>query len=1137
MFANWIQRFVKQCFTGQARRVRQRVGRIEAMEMRTLLSASIGVISERGNGSQTLASAVVNASGSQFENFQIGTRWGKTATNGGGLTQGDSTTLTWSFADDGTSIPGFNGEADSASSLIAFLDTNRGAGPGGNDLTQRPWFSLFANSFARMGAISGLTYVYEPNDDAAAFSSSGTASPGVLSTRGDIRIGGHFVDGESGSNVLAYNFFPDNGEMVIDTGNIAFFSSSANNSVGFRNVVMHENGHGIGLNHVESSDGAFLMEPFINTSFDGPQLDDILAIQRSYGDVLEENGGNDTTAKATDLGVIAPGSTISRGDLGSALVVEANATDFLSIDDETDADIFRAQVATNSKVTLTLTPRGTTYQQGPQGGTQSAFNSLAQSNLALQVIAADGTTVLMTADVNAAGGTESITLPLPNGGVFFVKITGSTADVVQMYGISIGVVTTANIPPVINDQTLASVRELSPVGTVVGTVVATDANSSQILTYSVIAGNTGGAFAINSLTGLVTVSNTIALDWEITQVFHLTVQVTDNGVPVRSDTGIVTIEVLDVTTFTFNNGVLTVKGTHLNDKINVQSPGETIKIDDGLSLIETQIPTSSVTTIYLIGLAGNDQLRLDSTLGTGKVSTISGGLGDDVLIGSLGQDTLDGGQGTDEASYVQAVSGVTVSLLLAGSQNTGGAGPDTLTSIENLTGSSFADTLTGNAGANVLSGGAGDDTLNGGLGDDTLIGGQGADALSGGDGNDTLIFDTADTLVSGAAGIDTAKLVNPTAAVNLSLLPGQIEIVDASASSFNNKFDATGASWNVKITGGTGNDTITGGNGNDTLEGGAGNDVIAGGKGADVLNGGHGDDTLKFDNLDTSVIGGPGKDTAVVTDATGPVNLNLALGLIEIAYGAGSTFNNTFNAVDAAWNVTIIGGLGNDTIIGGKAVDTLSGGAGNDTISGGLGNDTIEGGAGADVLEGGDGNDSLTFDNLDTMVNGGAGTDTATAAGLTGGINLNLLTSKLETVNASVSTFKNKFDATGANWIVNIIGGSGADTIYGGNMNDKLYGGAGSDLIIGGLGNDVLDGGAGIDTVSYATATSRVEVSLATGHAVGGAGTDTLTGFENLTGSIYNDTLTGNSGSNIIHSGGGIDKILGGGGTDSIIND
>ena len=64
-----------------------------------------------------------------------------------------------------------------------------------------------------------------------------------------------------------------------------------------------------------------------------------------------------------------------------------------------------------------------------------------------------------------------------------------------------------------------------------------------------------------------------------------------------------------------------------------------------------------------------------------------------------------------------------------------------------------------------------------------------------------------------------------------------------------------------------------------------------------------------------------------------------------------------------------------------------------------------------------------------------------------------------------------------------------------------------------------------------------MEVSLATGHAVGGAGTDTLTGFENLTGSIYNDTLTGNSGSNIIHSGGGIDKILGGGGTDSIIND
>ena len=692
-----------------------------------------------------------------------------------------------------------------------------------------------------------------------------------------------------------------------------------------------------------------------------------------------------------------------------------------------------------------------------------------------------------------------------------------------------------NSPPIINNQNLAPVREGSLAGTIVGTVVAFDNDADQTLAYAIIGGNTGGAFAIHPVTGQITVANAVALDWEVNQVFHLTVQVTDNGTPVYSDTGIVTIEILDVTTFSVTGSVLTVKGTHLNDVISVLNSGGTFKINDGLSQINTQVTTSSITQIYLLGLEGNDRLRLDSTLGTGFISTISGAAGDDVLISSLGLDTLDGGTGTDEASYVQAVSAVNVSLLIVGSQNTGGAGTDTLVAIENLTGSNFGDLLTGNTGNNALSGGLGSDTLNGGLGDDKLEGGQGADVLLGGEGNDLLIFDTADTTVSGAGGIDTAQLINPTAAVNLSLLPGQIEIVDATASTYHNTLDATGATWSVTIRGGSGNDKITGGNLNDILGGGGGNDTISGGPGADKLDGGHGDDTLKFDNLDTSVIGGPGKDTAVVTNATGAVNLNLAVNQIEIVDARSSIFNNILNAADAAWNVTIYGGSGGDMIIGGKSVDALSGGAGSDTISGGLGNDTIEGGAGADSLDGGVGNDTLVFDNLDTSVKGGVGTDTANVVGATGGITLNLVTSTLETVNAASSNYANKFDATGANWIVTITSGSGADTLWGGNLNDKLFGGAGSDSIIGNGGNDTLDGGAGIDLVSYATATSRVEVNLAQGRAVGGGGTDALFGFENLTGSIFNDKLIGSSGVNIIRGGGGVDEIIGGGGTDSII--
>ena len=75
-----------------------------------------------------------------------------------------------------------------------------------------------------------------------------------------------------------------------------------------------------------------------------------------------------------------------------------------------------------------------------------------------------------------------------------------------------------------------------------------------------------------------------------------------------------------------------------------------------------------------------------------------------------------------------ATKGV-VANLAKSSVNTNDAKGDTYSSIENLTGSSYADILIGDASANKLSGGAGDDKLYGGLGKDLLIGGSGKDAF------------------------------------------------------------------------------------------------------------------------------------------------------------------------------------------------------------------------------------------------------------------------------------------------------------------------------------------------------------------------------------------------------------------------
>ena len=135
----------------------------------------------------------------------------------------------------------------------------------------------------------------------------------------------------------------------------------------------------------------------------------------------------------------------------------------------------------------------------------------------------------------------------------------------------------------------------------------------------------------------------------------------------------------------------------------------------------------------LNGGDGNDIL----TAGPGN-NELHGGAGNDLLYSGPGNDLLDGGIGNDTASYAHATAGVTVDLSLLGAQNTIGAGTDTLTGIENLTGSNYNDTLTGDNNSNIINGGLGNDVLNGGGGDDFLIGGLGNNTLTGGAGADTF---------------------------------------------------------------------------------------------------------------------------------------------------------------------------------------------------------------------------------------------------------------------------------------------------------------------------------------------------------------------------------------------------------------
>ena len=557
----------------------------------------------------------------------------------------------------------------------------------------------------------------------------------------------------------------------------------------------------------------------------------------------------------------------------------------------------------------------------------------------------------------------------------------------------------------------------------------------------------------------------------------------------------------------------------------------------------------------LYGMAGNDRLY-----GGAGADKLYGGFGNDYLEGGAGADRIFGNLGRDTLSYANSVAGVSfdgsgrftigIQAYVVG-DNVGGvtsdADGDTVSSIENVIGSAYADTLIGNnasgtangrsgssgetlntyqswatatsllidargnqdgdqyQGANRLVGGAGNDVITGLSGNDVLLGGTGDDLLTGDGagssillgGNIVPITSYGSDYIDGGAGIDTLSHRGEVTGVNIVLRGAN----NAIFSRIGNRAERDIIKNVENIIGSEVRDILTGNAGVNKLEGLAGNDIIRGGGGLDTLAGGAGNDVIYGDAGNDIITGGTGNDV--------------------IRGGAG--------------NDNIDGGAGNDIIFTDAGKETIDAGADDDTIRFAA---SVKPGAAAfvvDVIDGGTGNDLADFTAAYfRIVNArfGIKVDLSTAEGSTivdgvvientASVTLNRATNALE-----VATLDNIEHIYGTSLNDAIIGNDAVNRIRGNGGNDKLSGEGGADIIAGGAGNDIISGGAGNDTLRGEAGNDIITGGIGNDIIDGGLGNDILRGEDG------DDTITGGDNNDQLHGGKGTNILIGGAGGDT----
>ena len=592
----------------------------------------------------------------------------------------------------------------------------------------------------------------------------------------------------------------------------------------------------------------------------------------------------------------------------------------------------------------------------------------------------------------------------------------------------------------------------------------------------------------------------------------------------------------------------------------------------GVDTIRASVSFTLANFVENMILTGNGSIN---ATGNTMANSLVGNAGDNILDGKIGADRMDG-MGGNDTYFVDNVGDVVIE------RNSSATEIDTVNAsisyrlganLENLNligtsgivgvGNFLNNRIQGNSGANVLNGRFGADTMIGGDGNDIYVVDNAGDVVSELSNSLTQI-DTVASYISYTLGdnVENVRLLG-TASINATgntlanvlyanagnnVLDGQggsdtasyanFSLTTIAGASLTSTISTSSVAFagvmvdlnitTVQDTQGSGFDrlisieNLIGSDFDDELTGNAGNNILDGGEGADLLTGGRGNDTYVVDGADTVVeLSGAleGLDT-VLSSVSYRLTAN-----VEYLTLTGSAFSGIGNNLD-------------NRLVGNSAANFL------------------DGRAGADKMDGGGGNDTYVVDNLGDEITDSAGTDLVLSyvnATLGNTIeNLRLMgtnalngqgnsLNNIVWVNVADNTVDGGGETTsgvrgdtisyefGANSGITLdlsitvgqsTGGSGTDTI---SNFENLTGSNFDDLLLGNSAANVLDGLWGIDTISYENSIAPVNIDLSAETAIVAEIVDTVRNFENIVGSSLNDTMTGSLGANTFVGGLGID--------------